>query len=476
MPLLGVSKWEGRASRTIRESEDLPVTIVLRPTADNLGKSKLGALPSPLLVPGFCFLGTKSVASTFSEGIQMEKFLDILHSYRPSSDATAYSILPEPRSFSVLIGNWFTRQSKFRQNWHEDFCENETLGFFDAEYCSATALEVGIEPHVSCQFQPIDSSYSDPEPATADWERFVFNLPHIWGPPEEQESPSSDRILCLDECELFEDFLSSLTRQDFAIDRFRYFIIGSLVHLAALSMVFAIPTQTLRGLGGISEKPIIVKLQTESEAVTPDDPSPGSVDSPASLASLARRDPIPEKDKVEPESEKERLTEIPQQELPPEPESSPLNEKRKDETILAHERVPQEHSQKDDRPNNSKSLHDSIASAPSVARPEKAGALKAGDEAESYKDRILSAIYDAAYYPRAALKNMANGQAVVCFTINKDGSLAGVSIVGHADSEILDKAALKIVEKASSHFPPIPDALMKDQLTYVVPIIFKKRS
>ena len=73
-----------------------------------------------------------------------------------------------------------------------------------------------------------------------------------------------------------------------------------------------------------------------------------------------------------------------------------------------------------------------------------------------------------------ALRHMAHGKTVVCFTINKDGSLANVAIVSHADSKVLDEAALKIVEKASSHFPPVPDSLMKDQVSYVVPIVFKK--
>ena len=56
----------------------------------------------------------------------------------------------------------------------------------------------------------------------------------------------------------------------------------------------------------------------------------------------------------------------------------------------------------------------------------------------------------------------------------RDGSLANVAIVAHADSKVLDEAALKIVEKASSHFPPVPDSLMKEQVSYVVPIVFKK--
>ncbi|MFH0821164.1 MAG: energy transducer TonB, partial [Pseudomonadota bacterium] len=100
----------------------------------------------------------------------------------------------------------------------------------------------------------------------------------------------------------------------------------------------------------------------------------------------------------------------------------------------------------------------------------------AGEEAITYRQTILSAIHAAAYYPGAAVKQRLYGRAVVCFTINRYGSLTEVSIVHHADSPILDEAALKILEKASAKFPPIPDSLGKEQITYVVPIIFKKKT
>ena len=48
---------------------------------------------------------------------------------------------------------------------------------------------------------------------------------------------------------------------------------------------------------------MFVRLTETREINTPDDPSPASVDSPASLASLARRDPKPE-EKNRKESEK----------------------------------------------------------------------------------------------------------------------------------------------------------------------------
>ncbi len=143
------------------------------------------------------------------------------------------------------------------------------------------------------------------------------------------------------------------------------------------------------------------------------------------------------------------------------------------ESVPVHQTVSVERFQDGPR-NDSRNLHDSMASTPSVASPERKNDPKAGDEVQTFKDRILSAIHEAVYYPRAALRHMAHGRAVVSFTINKDGSLAHVVIVTPANSQVLNQAALKIVEKASSHFPPVPDSMAKEQVTYVIPIVFKK--
>jgi protein TonB len=408
----------------------------------------------------------------------MEKLPNILHSYRLSSDAITFSALTEQRSSAGFVGNCFSLLGKSGLLRGKDIPADDSWYFFDADYCDATSLSTDLECICALEFQPEDCTFINPEPGPQDWEDCVSSSAYIWISPQQEGGSPSGRILCLDDGELPENFFTGMTRRDFAINRFSYFIIGSLVHLAALYMVLAIPHQSFRGFGGISDRPISVKLQTLLEAVAPDIPSPASVDSPASLASLARRDPQREEKKIQKELEKEQPTaprmEEEANEIKREP--SPMNEKHIDETVIAHQKALQEHSLKDDRPNNSESLHDSVHSTPSVAMLERKASPKAGDEAESYKDLILSAIHEAAYYPRAALKTKSHGQTVVCFTINKDGSLASVSIVTHADSEILDDAALMILKKASSHFPPIPEVLMKDQLTYVVPIVFKKRS
>ena len=41
--------------------------------------------------------------------------------------------------------------------------------------------------------------------------------------------------------------------------------------------------------------------------------------------------------------------------------------------------------------------------------------------------------------------------------------------------ELLDSAALKIVRTAARKFPRIPATITRDRLSYVVPIVFKKK-
>jgi protein TonB len=89
---------------------------------------------------------------------------------------------------------------------------------------------------------------------------------------------------------------------------------------------------------------------------------------------------------------------------------------------------------------------------------------------------ILTAIHEVAFYPKGALHRREFGETLVSFTILSDGSIENLSVVRKSGSESLDKAALRIVEKASSHFPPIPETLGHNKLNYVIPITFRRKS
>lgn len=289
---------------------------------------------------------------------------------------------------------------------------------------------------------------------------------------EQEHSPAENFVFKSD------DFIAaaptSLSGYRRSLEFWQSLTVGLILHLTALSLLMTIPSHSFPGFGGTNDKPILVRLTELPEIEISDKPAPASMDSPASAASLARRTP---------KTEEKTIQEV---EKPPPIETKPkeiLKEnltkfevigKSIKERVFAQEWPDLERTFEGPL-NHSKSLQDSMASTPSVATREAKAQPMMGNEARTYRDLVLSAIHEAAYYPRAALRNKAHGQAVVSFTINKDGSLANVAIVKHASSPILDEAALKIVEKASSKFPPIPEILLRDQISYAVPIVFKKR-
>jgi periplasmic protein TonB len=88
---------------------------------------------------------------------------------------------------------------------------------------------------------------------------------------------------------------------------------------------------------------------------------------------------------------------------------------------------------------------------------------------------VLSAIREAIFFPKKALKEGNHGEVIVKFAITSDGSISGLHIAKTSGSSILDEAALKIVRKAGTKFPPIPEAWNKESVDYAVPILFKER-
>ncbi|MGO9120323.1 MAG: TonB family protein [Desulfomonilaceae bacterium] len=404
----------------------------------------------------------------------MEKLHCILHPHGRSALVISLPALPPLWSFTRPVADWLGLRRRSPLCREDDF-STENLQFpFDVDYHDSTAFKPGAEPYLDWEFEPGDSDFSHTEPAIPFWDNF-FDDPKIIGQPQAEQGLPLGQDLVVENGKFIAVFCTRFSHPRLAVERFRSFAFSFVCHLAALSLFIACPTPSLTGLGGISDKSILVRLIETSEINTPDDPSPASVDSPASLASLARRDPKPE-EKTRKESRKEESTDIEAKEVPSKPRtgSRPIEAKSVDRPDLPRKKVLPDHSLEHGPFNDSKSLQDSPASTPSVASPERRGSFKAGNEAETYKDQILSAIHEAAYYPREALRRMAHGKTMVWFTINRDGSLANVAIVAHADSKVLDEAALKIVEKASSHFPPVPDSLMKEQVSYLVPIVFKK--
>jgi len=118
---------------------------------------------------------------------------------------------------------------------------------------------------------------------------------------------------------------------------------------------------------------------------------------------------------------------------------------------------------------------DSVASLPSVASEERRMLSAGGSDIKNFQSRILAAIREAIYFPKEALDRQKHGETVVQFSVNRDGSVANLSVSQPSGSTVLDDAALAIIRKASKNFPSIPDALAGESVHYVVPIHFKEK-
>jgi protein TonB len=252
-------------------------------------------------------------------------------------------------------------------------------------------------------------------------------------------------------------------------------MISATLHLAFLSAIPFLHTAGPTGVHGLGKGAIMVRL-LHRENVTPEAPSPASVDSPGSIASLAKR--VRKPDPRELKTRREEVTRAYHATQPsPEESSRPLNQERYDESLVPERRedADQDRAREDTITVKSSSLADSAASAPSIASAERQLITAEGKESLEFKDKILSAIHQAAYYPKAALRDKYHGEVAVAFTLARDGSIMSLGIEKKSGSPILDEAALQIIRKAAEKFPCFPDALTGGKVSYVVPIVFKEK-
>lgn len=256
-------------------------------------------------------------------------------------------------------------------------------------------------------------------------------------------------------------------------------VFSTIAHLVVIfAFVLSNPTGSV-GQQGNSPEPIFVRLIDPNSLIVQQS-SLASVDSAASCPSIAKRSKG-ENDK----SEREAVN--------PEPKSATEIDKGKapgcegnEEAVTADgagvKFVEKDSSrsktiEKNDDVNfESLSMMDSVASLASTAGKETRSAAPQGEDAHQFKKMILTAIHEVAFYPKGALHRREFGETLVSFTILSDGSIENLSVVRKSGSESLDKAALRIVEKASSHFPPIPETLGHNKLNYVIPITFRRKS
>lgn len=224
---------------------------------------------------------------------------------------------------------------------------------------------------------------------------------------------------------------------------------------AALATLMPSQTGLLGSLDGEADR-VFVCVVSEQD-VTPFETTLCPVDSPAA------RESEKAKEQSMPLESPELLTrEIPY--APPEPkELASHEEPDRPPELVTHEKHPRNVQE------------DSSKSSPQAASDPYMRRAALGKDVRNFQSLLLAAIRQATFFPREAVKQRRHGEVVVSFTINRDGSLARIAVVGSSGSATLDDAALDIIRKASEKFPKFPASVSLGSLDYTVPILFKEK-
>jgi protein TonB len=258
----------------------------------------------------------------------------------------------------------------------------------------------------------------------------------------------------------------------------RLFVLASaFVHICLLSALISVSRVDSAGAAGLGGDAIVVRL-LEEENLVPEEESPGSVDSAASSPSIAERRREDSQSHSRAASHQPPAVELSAEEgrLAGKEEQRLKDEKKTElpDTSADPEEAEKKSAFKDKVTVVSESRADSPASMPSFASPERRLVAAAGKEVADFKAKLLSAIEEASYFPRKALNKRHHGRAVVTFSLARDGSISMPAITEHSGSDILDQAAVTIIRKAATNFPPLPLGITSESVTYSVPIIFKE--
>jgi protein TonB len=74
-------------------------------------------------------------------------------------------------------------------------------------------------------------------------------------------------------------------------------------------------------------------------------------------------------------------------------------------------------------------------------------------------------------YPRSALRRNIEGTVLVRFRMDRDGEVLSYSVVRSSDHDVLDEAALDMIERADP-LPPLPDEVPGESIEIIIPATF----
>jgi protein TonB len=118
------------------------------------------------------------------------------------------------------------------------------------------------------------------------------------------------------------------------------------------------------------------------------------------------------------------------------------------------------------------------AATPASAAQPRAPALSSAQQREllaDYQRRVRALIARQKRYPLMARRRQLEGEVLVGFAINPDGSLADSAVVRSSGAPLLDRAALEAVRNAGRFPPPPPFNSDNRRLPVEVPIDFRLR-
>jgi periplasmic protein TonB len=147
--------------------------------------------------------------------------------------------------------------------------------------------------------------------------------------------------------------------------------------------------------------------------------------------------------------------------------------------VRAHVSAPIQQPKLHTEPPRKTEAHAPIQTSPAEPKPMKAapGAARvssltvSGAEISEYQSAVIARLSAAKRYPDAARDRAPHGTAIVRFTIDASGQVAGASLAQSAGDAILDAEALATVRRASP-FPPPPTGAPR---AFSAPLSFRVR-
>jgi protein TonB len=93
---------------------------------------------------------------------------------------------------------------------------------------------------------------------------------------------------------------------------------------------------------------------------------------------------------------------------------------------------------------------------------------------EDWKQKIVIQLASKKEYPTGATGGGAAKTAKIKFTFDRQGKLISRELVESTGNELLDAAALRMIERAAP-FPEPPAEVKDDAFTFAVPVVFVER-